>query len=354
MSAAAVLAGEARSHVALARCEDFAASLPDGSVNLLWLDPPYSRVVDEAWDRAWKTEADFLLWLRVAVVREAARVLAPNGSLYLFASAQMGARVECITAEALRVLNSIVWAKSHAEYAPGDPRASALKVRDASTARAWVAFSERVVFAERRTVATSAVGDAIRAARERAGLSANDLSRLIGRVSSTDATRGTGLVRLWETDAPGSCVPAAAEFGRALRACGDDRPEAELLAEHARLLRPFAAPGSLADVWSYAPPHADATRHPCEKPVDMLRDVVLASSRPGDVVCEFFGGSFRMAEVALSHGRRYIGCDADPHWAAVGVERARAAERGTLAMVPSREAKPVDACQLSLFAAVGS
>lgn len=353
MSVAAVLAGDARSHIACARVEAFAPTIPDGSVNLLWLDPPYFRVVDEAWDRAWKTEADFLAWLSV-VVREAARVLAPNGSLYLFASAQMGARVECIAAESLRVLNSITWAKSNAEYAPGDPRASALKVRDASTARAWVAFSERVVFAERRTSAVSAVGDAIREARENAGLSANDLSVLIGRVSSSDATRGTGLVRLWETDAPGSCVPAEGEFMRALRACGDHRSEGELRAEYLRRLRPFAAPASLADVWTYAPPHADAMRHPCEKPAAMLRDVVLASSRPGDVVCEFFGGSFRMAETALSLGRRYIGCDADPHWAAVGVERARAAERGTLAMVPAREAKPVDARQPSLFAAVSS
>jgi DNA modification methylase len=81
----------------------------------------------------------------------------------------------------------------------------------------------------------------------------------------------------------------------------------------------------------------------------MLRDVVLASSRPSDVVCEFFGGSFRMAEAALSHGRRYIGCDMDPHWASVGVERARAAERGTLAMVPARQSKPADARQPSLF-----
>jgi hypothetical protein len=45
------------------------------------------------------------------------------------------------------------------------------------------------------------------------------------------------------------------------------------------------------------------------------------------------------AEVALSEGRRYIGCDADEHWARVGVERARAAERGTVAAVPSRRAK---------------
>ena len=105
-----VLAGRAKWCVEHSRCEAFSSALPDGSVNLLWLDPPYFRVVDEEWDRAWKTEADFLVWLR-SIVAEAARVLAPNGSLYLFASPQMGGRVECIAREHLDVLNHLVWAK---------------------------------------------------------------------------------------------------------------------------------------------------------------------------------------------------------------------------------------------------
>ena len=341
MSVAAVLAGEARSHVALARCEDFAPSLPDGSVNLLWLDPPYFRVVDEAWDRAWKTEADFLAWLR-GVAREAARVLAPNGSLYLFASAQMGARVECMAAESLRVLSGITWVKAegwHKRQSPG-------------ALRSWCAQTERIVFAEQRgCLGGSPLGDALRAARESAGLTQDQLDVAIGRTRAADPLKGSGLIRLQEL---GDHTPTAEDFVAALRACGGASAD-DLRHRYTALARPFAAPAAFTDVWTHATVAAgDPSRHPCEKPAAMLRDVVLASSRPGDVVCEFFGGSFRMAEVALSHGRRYIGCDADPHWAAVGVERARAAERGTLAMVPAREAKPVDARQPSLFAAVGS
>lgn len=345
MTVASVLSRGARSHVALARCEEFAASLPDGSVNLLWLDPPYFRVVDEAWDRAWKTEAAYLEWLR-GVVCEACRVLARNGSLYLFASSQMAARAEVIASEYSRIVNSIVWAKPHGTHSRHSP----------DNCRGWRTKTERVVFAERRSVAVSAVGDAIRAARGRAGMSSAALDLALGFRRSADVERGTGIVRQWETDDPGSCVPSAADFARALRACGDDRPEEVLAAEYEVLARPFAAPEAFTDVWEYAPVvSGDAARHPCEKPVDMLRDVVLASSRPGDVVCEFFGGSFRMAEVALAHGRRYLGCDANPHWAAVGVERARAAESGALAMVPARPGKAkADAPQLSLFAGAAS
>ena len=345
MSAAAtpadVLAGTARSHVALARCEDFAASLPDGSVNLLWLDPPYFRVVDEAWDRAWKTEADFLAWLR-GVVREAARVLAPNGSLYLFASPLMSGRVECIARESMEVLNHLVWVKRQGWHAKADEDAI----------RGYFPQTERVIFAEHRAPGESPMSAAIRTARESASLTRSALDVAIGRASTADPTRGTGLVYRWEE---GSSVPTREDFAAVMRACRCDRSDyAETVALTAKARRHFDASrgGPTTDVWEYDTVSPAPSKHPCEKPAAMLRDVVLASSRPGDVVCEFFGGSFRMAETALSLGRRYIGCDADPHWAAVGVDRARAAERGTLAMVPAREAKPVDARQPSLFAAV--
>lgn len=343
MTVASVLSRGARSHVALARCEEFAASLPDGSVNLLWLDPPYFRVVDEAWDRAWKTEAAYIDWLR-AMVREAARVLAPNGSLYLFASPRMAAAVETMTSEYFRVLNSITWAKPEpsnaAKYGP-------------ENFRQFVQMSERVVFAERRGhLGGSVIGDIIRDARLAAGLTQDALDVAIGRTRSADPSKGSGLIRLQEI---GDHLPTAEGFVAALRACGDDRSEEVLASEYVALVRPFVAPLSFTDVWGYAAAPSTPSRHVCEKPVDMLRDVVLASSRPGDVVCEFFGGSFRMAEVALSHGRRYLGCDADPHWAAVGVERARAAESGALAMVPARPGKAkADAPQLSLFAGAAS
>ena len=359
MTAAAVLAGDARWCVEHARCEAFASSLPDGCVNLLWLDPPYFRVVDEEWDRAWKSEADFLAWLR-GVVREAARVLAPNGSLYLFASPQMGGRVECIARELLDVLNHIVWAK------PERPMA---EVYGPENFRQFVPMSERVIFAETQGAETVGLGesgyaakcDAARAeafAPLRAYL-ADELARAGWTPSRLNEAMGFAPRGMAETRYFGRSawqLPTERHYATMQRLLGGGflaRPYADVRAEYSRLRsvyddacrhhealrRPFVAPESFTDVWTYAAAANDPTRHPCEKPEAMLRDVVRCSSRPGDVVAEFFGGSFRMAEVALSEGRRYIGCDADEHWARVGVERARAAERGTVAAVPSRRAK---------------
>ncbi len=352
MSVAEVLAGEARSCVEHAKCEAFAPTIPDGSVNMLWLDPPYFRVVDEEWDRAWKTEADFLAWLR-GVVREAARVLAPNGSLYLFASPQMASRVECITRESLNVLNHIVW-----------PKNDSMAKRSVDGFRSYVNMTERVIFAENFGADSMMIGETdetrgsvfepLRAyldeERKRAGVDRAACNVACGFSDSAGgmASRHYFSPSQWQ-------LPTAEHYAslrRLFNASGGDylrREYDSLRREYDSLRREFSPDGFPSDVWEYETTPRDPSRHPCEKPLSMLRDVVRCSSRPNDVVCEFFGGSFRMAEVALSEGRRYIGCDADEHWAGVGVERARAAERGTVAAVPSRKKKVADDRQPSLF-----
>ncbi|MDS1578706.1 site-specific DNA-methyltransferase, partial [Escherichia coli] len=50
-------------------------------------------------------------------------------------------------------------------------------------------------------------------------------------------------------------------------------------------------------------------KHPCEKPADMLRQIITASSRPGDVVADFFMGSGSTIKAALSLGRRAMGVE---------------------------------------------
>ncbi len=351
-----VLSDRARWCIQHARYEDFSKSIPDGSVNLLWLDPPYFRVVDEEWDRAWKSDGDYLAWLRSVVV-EAARVLAPNGLLYLFASPQMGGRVECIARESLDVLNHLVWTKRQGWHAKADKK----------ELRGYFPQTERIIFAEPRGANSVALGESGYAAKcdaargfvfeplraylaaevARAGWSVARVNEALGFAPGGMASHYFGRSQ-WQ-------LPTERHYMNLRHALGGEhlrREYEDLRREYEDLRRPFAASlgTHTTDVWTYETVTPSPQKHPCEKPEAMLRDVVRCSSRHGDVVAEFFGGSFRMAEVALSEGRRYIGCDADKHWADVGVERARATTNGTVALVPSRRSKkPADDRQVSLF-----
>ena len=50
-------------------------------------------------------------------------------------------------------------------------------------------------------------------------------------------------------------------------------------------------------------------KHPCEKPADMLQQIISASSRPGDVVADFFAGSGSTLKQAALLGRSGIGVE---------------------------------------------
>jgi len=47
-------------------------------------------------------------------------------------------------------------------------------------------------------------------------------------------------------------------------------------------------------------------------PMDLIEPCILAGSRPDDIVLDPFMGSGTTAQVALKHGRRYLGCELNP------------------------------------------
>ncbi|MDN2572001.1 site-specific DNA-methyltransferase [Escherichia coli] len=71
-----------------------------------------------------------------------------------------------------------------------------------------------------------------------------------------------------------------------------NRKYSELLDEFKSLRRYFSVSVSVpyTDVWMHKSVQFYPGKHPCEKPADMLRQIINASSRPGDLVADFFYG----------------------------------------------------------------
>jgi len=61
--------------------------------------------------------------------------------------------------------------------------------------------------------------------------------------------------------------------------------------------------------------------HPTQKPEALLHRVLLASSRPGDIVLDPFCGTGTTGAVARRLGRRFIGIERDPAYAALARDR---------------------------------
>ncbi len=98
---------------------------------------------------------------------------------------------------------------------------------------------------------------------------------------------------------------------------------------------PYMAPGLVSkekrergkfptDTWWHtivSPTGSEKTGYPTQKPVGVLRRIVAASSRPGDLVLDFFAGSGTTGVAALELGRRFCLIDSNPEAFEVMKER---------------------------------
>lgn len=63
------------------------------------------------------------------------------------------------------------------------------------------------------------------------------------------------------------------------------------------------------------------SKHPCEKPVDILRRIIRVSCRPGGTVLDLFMGGGSTGIAAMQEGREFIGIERDDRWFEVSVKR---------------------------------
>jgi len=325
-------------------CLDIMRGMDDNSVDLIATDPPYYRVKNLAWDKQWDSADSFIAWIG-KLCEQWQRILKPNGSLYVFASPKMAARVEIKMGEWFEVLNRIVWAKP--------PFSTKAEMSRKGDLRSFFPVTEYVFFAEHYGADSIAKGEAGYAAkcdelrgflfeplrayleseRQRAGISFEQVRQIVG------CADGSGLPSHWFTKSQWM-LPTAENYAklqegfRAMNHGGDYlRREHEdlrreydyLRREYEDLRRPFAVTADMpyTDVWDFATVQAYKGKHPCEKPLAMMRHIVKVSSKPGAVVLDCFCGSGNTLKAAQELGREYIGIDISERWYEVARERLR-------------------------------
>jgi site-specific DNA-methyltransferase (adenine-specific) len=302
--------------------------------NVLLTDPPYFKVKQEEWDNQWNKAHEFLSWMGDFLDR-AKPLLTDNASVWVFASPAMTTSVERLVGERFRVLNSVRWAKP----------SSQLRRYSLPEMRSFLSIWEGIVFAEQFSdaydVASKALrrevfkplGDYIRTEVERSGWDANSLEVAMGYVRTKNPSRGTEIVRRW---CEGSSLPSEEAYMRmraTLNASGGGylaRAHGDLIEQNARLLglfeearggidhlrRPFSVTSRTLseDIWHFPSVPGYPGKHSCEKPLPLLRHMIEASSRPGDLILDAFAGSGSTLDAARQTGRRAIGIEKDERW----------------------------------------
>ncbi|WJV61377.1 site-specific DNA-methyltransferase [Pectobacteriaceae bacterium C52] len=312
---------------------EFIKTLPDNCIDLIATDPPYFKVKPNGWDNQWKSAEEYLLWLDT-MFAEFWRVLKPTGSLYVFCGWHLASNIELLMRERFDVLNHIIWAKPSGRW-------NGCHKEDL---RSYFPATERILFAQnyagpyrpkidgyavkctelKRNVFRPLI-DYFRNARTELNVSSKDINAVTGKQMASHWFSDSQ----WQLPSESDYEKLQSLFSRIAgerqqsnqldnphHSLADDysalsRRYSELVAAYESLRRPFSVSALVpyTDVWTYPPVQFYPGKHPCEKPAEMMRDIIAASSRPGDVVADFFMGSGATIKAALALGRNVIGVE---------------------------------------------
>ena len=80
----------------------------------------------------------------------------------------------------------------------------------------------------------------------------------------------------------------------------------------------------MRSVWSIGTPRPDEKKygkHPTQKPLELLRRIVLASTNKGDIILDPFAGSSTTGIAAIAHGRKFVGIDMEKKYLDLSIKR---------------------------------
>jgi site-specific DNA-methyltransferase (adenine-specific) len=230
-----------------------------GSVDLVVADPPYN-LGKSSWDRFASPE-EYLAWTQ-RWVEAARRALSSTGSLYVCGFSEVLAEIQVAVRDPWHSVKWLVWYyrnKANLRHDWGRSHESILLLRK----------SKRFTF-------------------------------------NTDPVRVP--YNRHTTRYPERTQAESSQYGGARK----DRWKPHPLG---------ARPRDVLEVPVLANGTKEKTAHPTQKPVQLIRKLVLASSNEGDLVVDPFCGSGTTALVAEAHGRRWVTCEQDADYAELAKAR---------------------------------
>jgi site-specific DNA-methyltransferase (adenine-specific) len=241
----------------------------------------------------------------------------------------MSGQLDVLFSKNFNVLSHIVWTK------PNDPGFDGWKGKMKKEAlRQWYPHSERILFAEPAVdgnLFRSPFALFLRNARKQAGLSMHQLTAKIGAHGKVNHG---GAVSNWED---GRNTPSREQYEK-MRKALMETGKIESIPPYEDVIRPFVMDASkeFTDVWTFPSVRPYKGKHPAEKPAAMLEHAIEATTFPGDIVLDCFGGGGSAALAALKLKRRTVSMEIEPHWAAEIASRVEDAVEHDAPFAPAR------------------
>lgn len=238
-------------------------SLESGTVDLVFADPPYN-IKKADWDN-FESNDHYVAWSR-DWLEQAARVLKKNGTLYVCGFSEILADVKVAAMPFFKGCRWIIWHYKNKANLGGD----------------WGRSHESIIHFRK----------------------------------SKDFTFNIDEIRIpygaHTLKYPSHPQAETSNFGKN----GNGKPRENWI-PHPK----GAKPKDVMDIPTTCNGMGEKTAHPTQKPEELLRKLVLASSNPGDLVADPFSGSGTASVVAEQLGRRWTACDNNQEYNEWAIER---------------------------------
>jgi len=312
--------------VFLGDCLEQLKILPDRSVDLVILDPPYWKVVNEHWDFKWRTQSDYAKWC-LDWLSEVARVTRLGGSLYLFGYLRnlvylyqdildLGFifRQEIVVHKGIRSL--------------GGRATKGYKMFPNVTESIWFFIYDSKPY----------IKDFLKKRQVELGLSALDINKRLGV-----KTNGGGVWSLYSGNNILAQVPTKEMWERLQKALKFEMPYEEIS-------QTFNIEMGITDVWDDIDFYEEERYHTTQKPVKLIERLINASTNEGDVVLDPFLGSGSTALACINLNRKYIGIEKEESYVKIAKERIESFSKSGVAKKNGRnKSKVLNAGQETLF-----
>ncbi|MGD0090187.1 MAG: site-specific DNA-methyltransferase [Planctomycetota bacterium] len=245
---------------------EWLASLPSESVDLIFADPPYN-IKKAEWD-SFESQEHYIQW-SLRWIEPAARVLKPSGSMYVCGFSEILADLKHPASKFFYFCRWIVWHYRNKANLGGD----------------WGRSHESILHF-RKSADFHLQVDAVRIPY------GNHTLKYPSHPQAETSQYGNGKKRdNWEPNPLG------------------------------------AKPKDVLDIPTTCNGMGEKTRHPTQKPEELLRKLILAASRQGDTVLDPFSGSGTTLVVAEQLGRKWLGCDLSEEYNGWAIQRIEGARR---------------------------
>lgn len=280
-------------------CLEGMKGIPDGSIDLVIIDPPYYKVVNEKWDYLWANESEYIQW-SLKYLLEIFRVLRIGGSLYLFGYFRILALlVPHFKDIGFELRQQIVINKGLRSVAG----------RATKQYRLFPNVTESCLFMIKDN--KPFVKKWLKTHQELKKLSAKEINTLLGVKSN-----GGGMWSIYTGDNVCKQFPTKEIWNKLSSILEFDLPYESI----AQTFNPIMG---ITDVWDDIDFYNEDRNHPTQKPVKLIKRLIQASSNKGDTILDPFMGSGTTAVASILEQRKFIGFETNLEYCEVANKRLR-------------------------------